>query len=74
MRMKPALIGLCTAFLLCDTTLAAEPVLDIGTRRQSFFRSDVIGSLQRVKQVLHHLQRREIVLKPEHPWETFGVS
>jgi len=53
---------------------AADSVLDIGTRRQLFVGADVIQSMQGVRQVLHQPHRREVAIKPEHPWEKFGVS
>lgn len=72
--MRRLLILLSTVVLVVDPVPAAEPVLDIGSRRQLFVGADVIESLQGVQQVLHHPQRREIAIKPEHPWEKFGVS
>lgn len=49
-------------------------VLDIGSRRQLFVGQDLIVSMDGIRQVLHHPVRREIAIKPEHPWEKHGVS
>ena len=57
---------------------AADPVardpLDIGSRRQLFVDQSTIDSLNGLRQILHHPTRREIAIKPEYPWEQYGVS
>jgi len=50
------------------------PAIDIGTQRQLFVDGHLIEPMNRVRQVLHHPVRREIAIKPEHPWEKHGVS
>ncbi len=51
-----------------------DAVLDVGSRRQLFVDQRLIGTLEGVRQVLHHPVRREIAIAPEHPWEKHGVS
>lgn len=52
---------------------ATEPT-DIGSRRQLFVGQDLIAEMKNVRQFLHEPVRREIAIKPEHPWEQEGVS
>ena len=73
----------CFALLLAVTAggamstsvvLADEDVIDVGSRRQLFVGQHLIEKMAGVRQVLHRPVRREIAIKPEHPWEQFGVS
>jgi hypothetical protein len=56
-----------------SVTLAESPV-EIGDRRQLFVDARLVSQLRGLRRVLHHPVRREIAIKPEHPWEKFGVS
>jgi hypothetical protein len=53
---------------------ADDGVRKIGSRRQLFVDRSLIRQMDGLKQVLHHPVRREIAIRPEYPWETFGVS
>ena len=62
------------AFIALPHISAAEEVIDIGSRRQLFLEDHLIGELKGVRQELHSPVRRNIAIKPEHPWEKHGVS
>ena len=69
------LLALLACVALAPVVRAEEaPVIDIGSRRQLFVDGRLIDSMNGVRQVLHHPVRREIAIKPEHPWEKHGVS
>jgi len=53
---------------------AGDASIDIGNRRQLFVDGYLIDSMHGVRQVLHHPVAREVAIKPEHPWEQYGVS
>ena len=53
---------------------ADDRAIDVGSRRQLFVDGHLIESLTNARQVLHRPVRREIAIKPEHPWEKHGVS
>jgi hypothetical protein len=53
---------------------AEEGVIHVGSRRQLFVGQHLIDTMDGVRQVLHHPVRREISIKPEYPWEKYGVS
>jgi len=59
--------------LLSTICFAGEPI-DIGARRQLFVDNHLIDSMNGVRQVLHRPVRREIAIKPEHPWEGDDVA
>ena len=69
-------MALATAAVTPDILSADDQadVLDIGSRRQLFVGQDLIGSMDGVRQVLHHPVRRDIAIKPEHPWENLPSS
>lgn len=71
-----AIKTLATILTLVTSTsaLGDERVVDVGSRRQLFVGQDLIEKLDGARQVLHRPVRREIAIKPEHPWENFGVS
>jgi len=50
-----------------SVTLAESPV-EIGDRRQLFVDARLVSQLRGLRRVLHHPVRREIAIKPEHPW------
>jgi len=51
-----------------------DAAVDIGSERQLFVDQYLIQKMAGVRQLLHHPTPREIVIKPEHPWEKHGVS
>lgn len=69
---------LIAVFLLLPPTdglsAAEDAPIDIGDRRQLFVDRLLIEKMDAVRQVLHHPTPREIAIKPEHPWEQYGVS
>ena len=60
--------------LSTSPTIGAEPVIDVGSRRQLFVSRDLIEQMDGARQILHQPVRREIAIKPEHLWEKHGVS
>ena len=60
--------------LFCTIATADDHTIDVGTRRQLFVDGHLIQQMKDVRQILHRPIRREIAIKPEHPWEKFGVS
>ena len=54
--------------------LADDHAINVGSSRQLFVDGHLIQRMDGVRQVLHHPIRREVVIKPEHPWEKYGVS
>lgn len=72
-RLKSMVATILLVVFISATSQAAKP-LDIGSRRQLFVGQDLIERMDDVRQVLHHPERRQIAIKPEHPWEQFGVS
>ncbi|MBP89774.1 MAG: hypothetical protein CMJ64_24220 [Planctomycetaceae bacterium] len=63
-----------TALILSVRTLPADDTIDIGSQRQLFVDRALIDKIHKSRLVLHHPVKREIAIKPEHPWETNGVS
>lgn len=53
---------------------ADDASIDVGSRRQLFVDGYLIDRMHGVRQVLHHPVPREAAIKPEHPWEQYGVS
>ncbi len=63
--------------LLAGTAISAgaeDVPIDVGDRRQLFVDGLLIEKMDAVRQVLHHPVPQEIAIKPEHPWEKYGVS
>ncbi len=54
--------------------LADEAAINIGSRRQLFVDGYLIKKMTGARQVLHRPVKREVAIKPEHPWEKHGVS
>jgi hypothetical protein len=52
----------------------ADEAIDVGDRRQLFVDGHLIERMDGLQQVLHHPTRRDVAIKPEHPWEQHGVS
>ena len=48
--------------------------MNIGNERQLFLDSLMVSEVKRVERRLHHPTRRELVLTPDRPWETVGMS
>ena len=53
---------------------AAEGPTNIGSRRQLFVDRHLIEQTDGVRLVLHQPQRCQPAIKPEYPWEQYGVS
>ncbi len=51
-----------------------EKIVDIASRRQLFVDEHLIAAKKGVRLVMHLPTRREIVLRPDHPWEALGIS
>jgi len=52
---------------------AANPVIDVGSRRQLFVDGHLIERMVGSRQVLHHPVRREVAIKIDYPWEQGGI-
>jgi hypothetical protein len=63
-----------TAWCVTSVGSAEDDAISVGTRRQLFVGQHLIEKMDGARQVLHHPVRREIAIKPEHPWEQHGVS
>lgn len=73
--MKASTVSVVLALLVSKSSIqAADHPVDVGMRRQVFVDRHLIESMNNVRQVLNHPIRREIAIKPEHPWEKHGVS
>ena len=66
--------GLMAGVLILAARSHAGDAMDIGSRRQLFVDRTLIESLRDARLVLHRPIKREIAIKPEHPWERNGVS
>ena len=66
--------GLLAVVLILTARSNANEFVDIGSRRQLFVDRTLIESIHDAHLVLHHPVKREIAIKPEHPWEKNGVS
>jgi hypothetical protein len=51
-----------------------ETPTNIGSDRQLFVDAYWLANATSVRRILHEPVRREVVLSPEHPWETGGLS
>jgi hypothetical protein len=74
-------ISVCTFWLILAGALIAfspisaqEAAIDIGSNRQLFVDGYLIKKMTGVRQVLHQPVKREVAIKPEHPWEKHGTS
>jgi hypothetical protein len=79
MKRYELLSGLLMAVVLVlpradVASVAEEALIDVGGRRQLFVDGLLIEKMDQVRQVLHHPVPREAAIKPEHPWEKYGVS
>ena len=79
MTLRHIILG-TLGFSLASTLITLAPVaadeatIDIGSRRQLFVDGYLIDKMQGVRQVLHQPVKREVAIKPEHPWEKHGTS
>lgn len=74
--IRPLCFTFCAPLLILgfSASLPADEAISVGSRRQLFVDRTLIESMDEARLVLHHPIKREIAIKPEHPWEKFGVS
>ena len=65
---------LASALVSFGPVSADEAAIDIGSRRQLFVDDHLIEKMTGVRQILHHPVKRDVAIKPEHPWEKHGAS
>jgi len=69
--LKTAIVYAC---VVVEPSFASDQIVLYTGKRQLFVDGHLIADMNGVRRVLHQPQMRETAIRPEHPWESMGVS